>query len=367
MTKWPLQKECDAFFGNPRGANDNASAAWESKNLTSVKCPWVLRYAGKPVSGIRVHKKVAASLERVLKAIWDRVGHNQSEIDRIGMSVYGGGYNFRAMRGGTSLSMHSYGCAVDFDPANNGLGDKTPKMDRRVIEEFEREGWEWGGHWSRPDGMHFQAALTRANPKRLPPSSTRKPLPEPVKPAAPATVVPAKVEVERLQASLKNLGYFEVGEIDGKIGTKTRGALLAFKNDNGLPLNDQINDETWIAIAKAKPRPAPAGRADAKTAPSLAAKTASATKVVGTAAIVVGATETALEPVGGISGAINQLSGAADTLKSLTGLVAPIRDLFNALVDNWMVALLVAGVGLYAVGRRVFKDELSSYKAGEWS
>jgi len=165
MPTWPLQKDCDTFYGNPRGGTGKASASWESANLTLVKCPWVLRYDGKPVKGLRVHKKCAESLQRVLAAIWDRLGHDQAEIDRIGMSIYGGGYNFRKMRGGSALSMHSWGCALDFDPARNGMGDTTPNMDKRVVEEFEREGWEWGGHWK--DGMHFQAAWTRPNPPRL--------------------------------------------------------------------------------------------------------------------------------------------------------------------------------------------------------
>jgi hypothetical protein len=165
MPNWPLQKDCDTFYGNPRGAAGKPSAAWESANLVLVKCPWVLRYDGTPVKGLRVHKKCAESLKRVLAAIWDRLGHSQAEIDRIGMSIYGGGYNFRKMRGGSALSMHSWGCALDFDPARNGMGDTTPNMDLRVVEEFEREGWEWGGHWK--DGMHFQAAWTRPNPPRL--------------------------------------------------------------------------------------------------------------------------------------------------------------------------------------------------------
>ena len=32
---WPLQKECDNFYGNPRGRNPSLpSATWEAQNLT---------------------------------------------------------------------------------------------------------------------------------------------------------------------------------------------------------------------------------------------------------------------------------------------------------------------------------------------
>lgn len=160
MAVWPVQTKCAEYYGTPK------SAAL-ARDLVTIRCPWALTFEGKAVAGITIHKKCAPSLQRILQAIWDRLGRSQAEIDRIGMSKFSGSYNPRKIAGTNRWSPHAYGCAVDFDSANNWLGDTTPAMDRRVIEEFEREGWEWGGHWTRPDGMHFQAAWTRANPPRL--------------------------------------------------------------------------------------------------------------------------------------------------------------------------------------------------------
>lgn len=53
------------------------------------------------------------------------------------------------------LSMHAWGLAIDFNTRDNWLG-ATPQMDLRVVEVFERWGFEWGGRWNRPDGMHFE-------------------------------------------------------------------------------------------------------------------------------------------------------------------------------------------------------------------
>lgn len=53
------------------------------------------------------------------------------------------------------LSMHAWGLAIDFNTRDNWLG-ATPQMDPRVVEVFERWGFEWGGRWNRPDGMHFE-------------------------------------------------------------------------------------------------------------------------------------------------------------------------------------------------------------------
>lgn len=264
---WPLQRECNKFFGNPRGADSGASAAWEKANLVLVPCPWRLLYAGKPVRGLRVHKKCAESLTRVLAAIWVRFGRSQAAIEKVRMHVYGGGYNFRLMRGGSNLSMHSWGCALDFDPEHNGLGNRSPTMDRRVIEEFEREGWEWGGHWSRTDGMHFQAAWTSASPPRLRPVVQPAKLVEepdadavdevdPADAGAPETQEDDPAVVIHVQQRLRTLGYYGVGKADGDMAALTRGAIVAFKHDSGLaPETPEIDPGFLTALAGATPRP----------------------------------------------------------------------------------------------------------------
>ncbi len=168
---WPQQSQCDAYYGNPRGRNGEASAAWESANLARVHTPWklVTAWDGKQVKGVKVHNKCGESLLRVFRAIWldaiseaTATGDPQKVIESWGMHLFGGGYNYRLMRGGSRLSMHSYGCAVDFDPARNGMGDKTPNFANcpEVLAAFKAEGWVWGGDWSNPDGMHWQAART---------------------------------------------------------------------------------------------------------------------------------------------------------------------------------------------------------------
>lgn len=53
------------------------------------------------------------------------------------------------------LSIHSWGQAIDLNAAENGLG-KKPKLSKGFVKCFTDAGFEWGGEWSRPDGMHFQ-------------------------------------------------------------------------------------------------------------------------------------------------------------------------------------------------------------------
>lgn len=153
---WPHQSECSTFYGNPRDKN------FEAHNIVSVPVPWLMVTAwdGQRVKSIRVNRRCADSLARIMAVIWSAAGKSQDVINGWGLNLYGGGYNFRTMRGGKSLSMHAYGCAVDFDPSRNQQGDDDPYlMDRPiVVAAFENEGWTWGGRWRNADGMHFQAA-----------------------------------------------------------------------------------------------------------------------------------------------------------------------------------------------------------------
>jgi hypothetical protein len=162
MPTWPLQSECDQFYGNPRGKPGQVNPTWEAANIVAMKPPFRMTYAGMPIKGIRIHKKCSNSLFAVLTNLWIASGHDQDKLDHWGVSIYAGAFNYRLMRNGTSLSMHSWGCAIDLDPANNGMGDTTPRFANFpvVLAAFADEGWVWGGNWKGKscDGMHWQAA-----------------------------------------------------------------------------------------------------------------------------------------------------------------------------------------------------------------
>lgn len=161
MTTWPLQRDCDAFYGNPRGAGDTYSPKWAAANLVHVPCPWAIHIGKAPVPFITIHKNCADSLKRVLAEIWTAAGKDQAKIHAWRYDEYDGSFNYRPKRGASSLSMHAYGCAIDWDAADNAFHarkhlftDKSP-----LVIAFRREGWVWGGEWSTStDAMHVQAA-----------------------------------------------------------------------------------------------------------------------------------------------------------------------------------------------------------------
>jgi len=72
--------------------------------------------------------------------------------------------------------------------------------------------------------------------------------------------------LRRIQTRLKELGYHEVGTVDGILGPRTMAAVLAFKNEHGLPLTTEIGDNLLVALEAASPRQSAPARANATAA-----------------------------------------------------------------------------------------------------
>ncbi|CUH60225.1 C40 family peptidase [Thalassobacter stenotrophicus] len=64
----------------------------------------------------------------------------------------------------------------------------------------------------------------------------------------------ATMSVYGVQTRLRALGYHEVGEADGLLGPRTRAAILAFRDDNALPLIPIIDGTLSDALQNAQPR-----------------------------------------------------------------------------------------------------------------
>jgi hypothetical protein len=71
------------------------------------------------------------------------------------LKTWDGCFNIRKKRGGATSSLHSWGIAIDVNAAWNGFG-KTPTMSPEMVKCFTDAGFDWGGTWKKPDGMHFQ-------------------------------------------------------------------------------------------------------------------------------------------------------------------------------------------------------------------
>lgn len=68
-------------------------------------------------------------------------------------------YENRDVRGAGAKSSHAFGIAVDINALANPLGT-TGDVPEDVVRQWEAEGGEWGGDWTRSDPMHFETHLT---------------------------------------------------------------------------------------------------------------------------------------------------------------------------------------------------------------
>jgi hypothetical protein len=69
--------------------------------------------------------------------------------------AYAGCWNPRLTRGGSGISRHAWGAAVDLNVAGDPTG-RAPGQDPRLVAVMERWGFTWGGRWLVPDPIHFE-------------------------------------------------------------------------------------------------------------------------------------------------------------------------------------------------------------------
>ena len=153
---WPLERQeaLTAFYGPPG-----------ETNLVSMALPYPLRLSwdlDTVVQRTRCNGRVKDSLGRVLAAVLAHYG--AVAIRELRLDVFGGGYNLRDKRGGSTLSTHAWGIAFDFDPDRNQLTwDHTRALFARPEYAawwacWEVEGWVSLGRTRNYDWMHVQAA-----------------------------------------------------------------------------------------------------------------------------------------------------------------------------------------------------------------
>ena len=134
-------------------ADGQLDPRWETNFLARVDLPFPLRLAwdlSQTISRMTCHRRMAAVYASVFAAIQQR--GLQARV-----STFGGCFAFRPQRTGNKLSAHSWGIAIDLNPASN-LQGSAGDMDAGVVGIFRSAGFEWGGEWkgSTCDPMHFQ-------------------------------------------------------------------------------------------------------------------------------------------------------------------------------------------------------------------
>ena len=162
-------------------------------------------------------------------------------------------------------------------------------------------------------------------------------------------------ELEQLQRVLQD-EYPEVGPTDGLPGSRTFGALSAFRFDNGLPQTDSlvITDDDRLALFADLPRPPSTARVtvtarDLAKGGSRTIKTANqATRAVGTGGLfgIIGTiSQTVSNAAQPVTEAVNAIQPAIDAgTEAVTGfqrLVGAVGDFW------WILAIPIVGFALW--------------------
>ena len=133
--------------------------------LTSVEC--VTRYGSPELEKNMILWDVPPLLE--IGVIPKRIYCNKDMIEPLSkafanliktghineLKTWDGCFNIRQKRGAVTKSLHSWGVAIDVNAAWNPMG-KEPKLSQGFVKCFKVAGFDWGGDWDYPDGMHFQ-------------------------------------------------------------------------------------------------------------------------------------------------------------------------------------------------------------------
>lgn len=162
-TNWPRQKDCISFYGPQGGPKATAGTV---HLVAPMRIAWA---RDQRISSFKCHEKVAAAMTTIFA---ETVAHyGEDKWRELGLDLFGGCYNLRAMRGGTAYSMHSWGIAVDIDPERNQLKwSRNAVPGRRPAAQMAKAEYEafWNivesagatslGRVRDFDWMHFQFA-----------------------------------------------------------------------------------------------------------------------------------------------------------------------------------------------------------------
>ncbi len=163
-------------------------------------------------------------------------------------------------------------------------------------------------------------------------------------------------DLREVQQKLKDLGYHEVGNVDGYRGRKTEAAIMAFRNENGMEITTAIDSALIKALQVAPKRTIGPERAAGKPKGSRILNSARVIKA-GTA---VGAAGTALTEVQGHIEKAEQAQGAVERGLSLFGIMDYIAPYWPFIAAAVAVVVIVAAF-------KVSSARVDDYRTGKTS
>lgn len=128
---------------------------WAKQNIVKLSIPQLIPIKGSDT--VYFHKKAKKQMEKLWKD-WEDAGLLHLVL------TWEGSYIPRFVRGSrTVLSNHAFGSAFDINYTWNKLGAIPALAGRKgsvreLVAIANKNGFYWGGHFKRLDGMHFEIA-----------------------------------------------------------------------------------------------------------------------------------------------------------------------------------------------------------------
>ncbi len=143
------------------------------------------------------------------------------------------------------------GCSTAMPPVGpNNVQVKVAQLERkvderdRVIEELRYEVRELAGQVEGMDSGPIIEPIEEASYEgrglKMTPSKLQAQKDG-------LRIIRVAVSAKKVQAALKNAGYYE-GSIDGKLGSKSRGAIKKFQKEHELKADGIIGKKTWTEL-----------------------------------------------------------------------------------------------------------------------
>jgi GH25 family lysozyme M1 (1,4-beta-N-acetylmuramidase)/peptidoglycan hydrolase-like protein with peptidoglycan-binding domain len=169
------------------------------------------------------------------------------------------------------------------------------------------------------------------------------------------------LDVEIIQRKLDRLGYHDVGDMDGKWGGKTKGALTAFLNDRGIKaepaVSPTVTDAISAALAEGWTRPISDKRANA-TAEDIAPKVEAVRQSLW---------QRLLAKITGVStGVVALTTGVGSQFGSVNDHLSPIKQFFADIPGwAWFSLIAFAALGVWLSANKTTQATVKDYNTGK--
>lgn len=159
-----LQRAQQAIDAAPRASAAPAAGGSRSDKDGAYGVPGaVMNYGntgalGPPGTNLTTIRTPSGKTATVNAAAADAFSGFLSDLEKTGYKIRSlGGYSNRGKAGGSGLSEHAFGTAIDINPDANPFRSDRTDLPANIHDMAAKWGLVWGGDWTSPkDTMHFQ-------------------------------------------------------------------------------------------------------------------------------------------------------------------------------------------------------------------